>query len=132
MGYSKRTINIMKNKKAIKRVDKMELAIEAMRKATSQFEEASCEIYTEDLGDLHVAYYPDDQGFYISANGLENGWNLSLEDFTIKLIENLCSDGNLADCSTSLAEALRESAASIELFKEEYLARFNQPRNTKI
>jgi hypothetical protein len=112
----------MKKKKVINRVDKLELAIEAMKKATCQFEEAASEVYTKDLGSLYLAYDPDNQGFYISSYDLQDGWDLSFEDFTIQLIENLYSAGDIDERSTSLASALREAADAIELFREKYLA----------
>lgn len=107
-----------KKKKVVSRHEKIELAIETMRQATRQFEETGYGLSSEDIGPLYVAYNYADDKLHVSARDLEDGWTLSFEDLTNKLVNSLIrSDDDYddaADFSKLLTENLRKAADEIE------------------
>ena len=105
-------------KEVLSRHEKINLAIEAMDRAMSQFQQTGFSLTSEDLGPLYVAYSDEDDALYISARNIEEGWILSFNDLTDQLVYGLENSDNdhddLADFSALLVANLREVADDIE------------------
>jgi hypothetical protein len=105
-------------KKVLSRHEKIDLAIEAMNRAMSQFEQTGFSLTSEDLGPLYVAYSDEDDALYISARNIEEGWVLSFNDLTNQLVYGLENSDNdyddLVDFSALLVANLRTIADNIE------------------
>ena len=105
-------------KKVLSRHEKIDLAVEAMRRAMSQFEQTGFAITTMDVGPIRAAYNDDDNALYISTENMEDGWDLSFEDLAKQLIEGLTNNGDdydeIADHSMLLVSSLRKVANQIE------------------
>lgn len=104
-------------KKVLSRNEKVDLAVEAMQRATRQLEGICYEISAEDIGPLYVAYTAENNNLYISAGDLEGGWVLSFYDLAEKLIEGLadnCNDSSRSYCSKLLVASLHAVADKIE------------------
>jgi hypothetical protein len=105
-------------KKVLSRHEKIDLAIEAMNRAMSQFEQTGFSLTSEDLGPLYVAYSDEDDALYISARNIEEGWVLSFNDLTNQLVYGLENSDNdhddLVNFSALLVANLRKVADDIE------------------
>jgi hypothetical protein len=105
-------------KKVLSRHEKIDLAIEAMNRAMSQFEQTGFALTTGDVGPLYVAYSDEDDALYISARNIEEGWILSFNDLTDQLVYGLENSDNdhddLANFSALLVANLRKAADDIE------------------
>ena len=105
-------------KKVLSRHEKIDLAIEAMNRAMSQFEQTGFSLTSEDLGPLYVAYSDEDDALYISARNIEEGWVLSFNDLANQLVYGLENSDNdyddLVDFSALLVVNLRTIADNIE------------------
>ncbi len=112
-------------KKVLSRQEKIDLAIEAMDRAMSQFEQTGFALTTGDVGPISVAYGDEDDTLYISARNMEDGWALSFGDISKQLIERVTTNGDdyddIADHSTSLVSSLRKVANQIECGVRKFL-----------
>jgi len=105
-------------KEVLSRHKKINLAIEAMDRAMTQFQQTGFSLTSEDLGPLYVAYSDKDDALYISARNIEEGWILLFNDLTDQLVYGLENSDNdnddLANFSALLVANLRKVADDIE------------------
>jgi len=120
------TTNTMKNKKVLTRHEKIDLAIEAMHKTTSQFYDAGVGLSIKDVGQLTVSYDDRNHRLCFSAKYLDDGWDLSFNDFAKQIIEGITIDSDddydeIVDYSRLLISGFRKVASQIEREVKKFL-----------